>query len=428
MSTSKLLNSITIKEPCSADWDEMKGNDRARFCEHCSIEVTDLSRFTQADAVRLVLRSKGRLCLRIHRTPKGEVITREVAQQIHTISRRASRIAAGAFTAVISLSAAGFPTSASANLADSDRPAAHSVLTKDPGSGSFWLGGRVMDANEAVIPSAKVTLRNEKSNETQETVTGEDGTFGFWVDHAGLWAVTAEAPNFAKSTIINIDLDTAGQTQFDLVLQPNIVEGGVVVVAMEFESPLIKATYDDDLETVTALIRGGTPVNQAEEDGTTALSVAVGHGNMAMVRLLLGAGADARSTNDAGNNVLFWVDQENSVEILGLLIRHGANVNQVNENGSTPLIAAAEGNDGEFIQALLEAGAFVDAQNREGTSPLMNAAENGNDDAVKLLLKAGANFSLRNAEGKDALQLAIESEHDEIAELLRAAGAVDRPK
>ena len=39
MSTSKLLGSINIKEPCSASWDEMVGNDQVRFCRHCDLSL-----------------------------------------------------------------------------------------------------------------------------------------------------------------------------------------------------------------------------------------------------------------------------------------------------------------------------------------------------------------------------------------------------
>ena len=37
------LDRIRVASPCSADWDEMTGNDEVRFCRHCSRHVHDLS-------------------------------------------------------------------------------------------------------------------------------------------------------------------------------------------------------------------------------------------------------------------------------------------------------------------------------------------------------------------------------------------------
>ena len=37
------LDRLTISNPCNADWASMSGNDQVRFCEHCSLHVTNLS-------------------------------------------------------------------------------------------------------------------------------------------------------------------------------------------------------------------------------------------------------------------------------------------------------------------------------------------------------------------------------------------------
>ncbi len=53
------LDRVTIPQPCSADWDEMIGNDQVRFCEHCSLHVTNLSSMTRQEAMRFVAKSRG---------------------------------------------------------------------------------------------------------------------------------------------------------------------------------------------------------------------------------------------------------------------------------------------------------------------------------------------------------------------------------
>src|SRR5260370_22542525 len=99
MSTQlRSLDQITIPKPCDADWDSMTGNDQVRFCEHCNLHVNNLSSMTRRDAMRLVARSKGRLCVRYIQRLDGGWLTKGVPQNLHRISRRVSPIAAGAFT------------------------------------------------------------------------------------------------------------------------------------------------------------------------------------------------------------------------------------------------------------------------------------------------------------------------------------------
>lgn len=59
MAPKNFLNNITIPAPCTTDWDSMIGNDQVRFCEHCSLDVHNLSLLTRNQAQRLVTRSKG---------------------------------------------------------------------------------------------------------------------------------------------------------------------------------------------------------------------------------------------------------------------------------------------------------------------------------------------------------------------------------
>ncbi|HEY0348340.1 MAG TPA: hypothetical protein VGC60_09290 [Pyrinomonadaceae bacterium] len=101
---------ITIPAPCDADWDAMIGNDQVRFCEHCNLHVTDLSSMTRPEAMRLVARSRGRLCVRYIQRASGDILTKEIPQQLHRISRRVSRIAAGAFSPTLSLASAAAQT------------------------------------------------------------------------------------------------------------------------------------------------------------------------------------------------------------------------------------------------------------------------------------------------------------------------------
>jgi hypothetical protein len=425
MSASKILDGLSIKTPCSASWEEMRGNDQVRFCEHCNISVTDLSRMTPQAAIKLALWSKGRLCLRIHRDPAGEIITRSTRpEKLYAISRRASRIAAGAFTAVMGLSTAAYAQSSSSSVQQADRPVATASLASKAAGDNLWLHGTVTDANGAVIPAANVTIRNERTNETRQTTSDPDGAFGAWVSDYDNYEVTVEAKFFVKATIQHLTPGRLAEGAVDAALNPAESEMGGAMFTIQYAQPLVKAAFVDDAAQVAQLLREGADADRAEEDGTTALDLAVAHGNLAMAQLLLRSGASAGRTTGYGTTALFWLNQGSEQEMLALLLRAGADINHRANDGNTVLINAALGGEEEIIRALIDAGALVNLQNFEGDTALMVAANNDNRETVKVLLAAGANIRLRNVHGQDAMQIAEANENEEICALLEAAGAV----
>ena len=69
------LESLRIATPCSADWDDMKGDDLVRFCGRCEKNVYDLSALTREAAEQLVADKEGRMCVRFFRRADGTVLT-----------------------------------------------------------------------------------------------------------------------------------------------------------------------------------------------------------------------------------------------------------------------------------------------------------------------------------------------------------------
>jgi hypothetical protein len=69
------LNRIEIASPCPADWAEMEGDDRARFCAQCERHVYDLSMISAQEAVALIQVHEGALCIRLWRRADGTVMT-----------------------------------------------------------------------------------------------------------------------------------------------------------------------------------------------------------------------------------------------------------------------------------------------------------------------------------------------------------------
>jgi hypothetical protein len=92
--------------------------------------------------------------------------------------------------------------------------------------GSGRLSATVYDASGAVIPNAKVVLKNEASNSIRETVTNASGVFEFPAIPPGTYTVTVTAPGFtswegngiaisqgASATLPNVTLNVRGAKQ-----------------------------------------------------------------------------------------------------------------------------------------------------------------------------------------------------------------------
>ncbi|HEY2746260.1 MAG TPA: hypothetical protein VGL86_16610 [Polyangia bacterium] len=72
-----VLESIRIAMPCSADWDDMSGNERVRFCGKCEKNVYNLSAMSRDEGEALVREKEGRLCVRLYQRADGTVITND---------------------------------------------------------------------------------------------------------------------------------------------------------------------------------------------------------------------------------------------------------------------------------------------------------------------------------------------------------------
>jgi hypothetical protein len=159
------------------------------------------------------------------------------------------------------------------------------------------------------------------------------------------------------------------------------------------EPPLIQMVHAGDLKKAKKLIANGTNVNQADDVGFPALSIAAGRGDENMAKLLLDAGANvnARSTTLQ----------------------------------DTALARAAQNGNSQTVHVLLAAGAHVDDKDGAGWTPLFNAALKGDAEIVEALLSAGADVNARSSTGWTALKEAQMRGHSNIADRLKRAGAID---
>jgi hypothetical protein len=108
MSKKIPLDMISVASPCTQKWDSMKGDDRTRFCEQCSLNVYNLSDLTQDQAESLVAEHEGKMCVRYFRRFDGTILTKDCPVGWAAIKRKAALI--GGAAAAILVACFGFFT------------------------------------------------------------------------------------------------------------------------------------------------------------------------------------------------------------------------------------------------------------------------------------------------------------------------------
>lgn len=151
------LARVRVAAPCEAEWDEMRGDERVRFCHRCSLNVYNLSAMTRREAERLVTRTEGRLCVRFYRRKDGTMMTQSCPVGLRALKRRASRVASAAFATLVGF-VGGVGVVTTENLYQIDRTAQDVVVAPPmpdppPLPEEFYLASGMM-ARDSLRPTA----------------------------------------------------------------------------------------------------------------------------------------------------------------------------------------------------------------------------------------------------------------------------------
>ena len=415
------LDRITIPAPCNADWDSMVGNDQVRFCEHCNLHVTDLSTMTRQAAMRLVARSQGRWCVRFIQRPDGGVLTKTIPEKLHRISRRVSRLAAGAFTATLSLASAAAQTpgseTAPGGAAQVTQKTQRDRIQANELTAGLW--GTVVDPEGAVVPGATLKLTDNETGSERTVTSSDTGEYSFQSLSSGTYTLSVWRAGFASLEIKNVSLGANSNEHLDATLEVGRIFMGGAVAFVEPSEPLVKAAFRNDPEAVEQLAFSTLDVNARDQaTNMTALDQAAENGNLEIVHTLLLAGARANLKNNSGRTPLMYLRDNATDKLVRELLSAGAKVNARDESGGTALMNAASLSNYAVVKGLIENGAKVDLKDDEGKTALMFAATNEDPRIAKLLIDAGATVNTKDEEGKTALMMAAEEGDPQTVKLL----------
>ena len=174
------------------------------------------------------------------------------------------------------------------------------------------------------------------------------------------------------------------------------------------------------------LDQGLHPEFMADRIGT-GLMIGAWEGNIPMMELFLGRGADINGFNRIGEQALQLAAWKGRLEAVKWLLDNGAQVNRAGKQWGALHYAAFAGHK-EVVKLLMERGADVNTRTPNDSTALMLTAREGHEDLARVLLEAGADPRPLNDWGDSALTWAMRYNHLKIAKLVSQpwefAGAV----
>jgi len=94
------VDEIRVASPCNARWNDMSGDERARYCGQCSKHVFNLSAMTRAQIETLVREKEGKFCGRFHRRADGTMLTADCPSRLRRVRARLAKMG-GALCALV---------------------------------------------------------------------------------------------------------------------------------------------------------------------------------------------------------------------------------------------------------------------------------------------------------------------------------------
>jgi hypothetical protein len=232
------IDRLRIAAPCPISWEQMTGDNRVRFCDHCNLNVYNISELTRVEAGALIASNEGRLCAKLFRRADGTVLTNDCPVGLRALRRRVAKRTAAIFAAIVSLSAVAFGQQSSGKKGKESCTPQTRITRTDakPDHATKPLAGTVTDPNGAVISRAEVRLTNLDTKETRQTSANDDGRFEFDSLAVGRYSITLKSPNFKECQLKKLAIEKDKIVNLDMIMEPN---GTMETVGLLLDDSLI---------------------------------------------------------------------------------------------------------------------------------------------------------------------------------------------
>jgi hypothetical protein len=218
------IEHLRIATPCPISWEQMSGDNRVRFCDHCNLNVYNISELTRVEAGALIASNEGRLCAKLFRRADGTVLTKDCPVGLRALRRRVAKRSAAIFAAIVSLSAVALGQQSSGKKEKASCTPQTRITRTDakPDHSTKPLAGTVTDPNGALILRFEVRLTNLDTKETRQTTSNDDGRFEFDSLAVGNYSITLRALNYKECQPQKLVIKKDKTINLDMIMEPNV--------------------------------------------------------------------------------------------------------------------------------------------------------------------------------------------------------------
>jgi len=149
-------------------------------------------------------------------------------------------------------------------------------------------------------------------------------------------------------------------------------------------------------------------IEQKDDQGNTALTYALKHGDQKIVQYLIDQEVDVNKEGKDNELPLTLSTRFNDIDLLKQFIEKGAEINKGDQLSDTALIGAIENSsDLSMVKFLIECKADVNKKGKHGDTPLAVAVYNNNIEMVKYLMENHADINEKCDDGDSLIDIAM---------------------
>ncbi len=212
----------------------------------------------------------------------------------------------------------------------------------------------------------------------------------------------------------------------------DLLKGGFFTPAAEInsqnddgETALILAVKHEHIDVVKALLKKGADISLRDKTGSAAMNYAVKTGNKEILKLLFDTVLSAENFDKSDVSLLVTAIMEDNFDLARVLIENGIDINGKDKNGVTPLKAAlVNPNAQDILQLLLynyKNANVCFAETPEKSICL--AVDWGNIKVTRLLLEQGVDVNTVWDNGDSLLMTAVQKRNEPMTLFLLENGA-----
>ena len=213
-----------------------------------------------------------------------------------------------------------------------------------------------------------------------------------------------------------------------LLADKDVLEEDVIKLASLLEPKSDRAReravrYDlSPIESARKILKQGADVQLRNNDGKTALMLAIERGNLNIFNILLDAKTNANLKNKAGKTAIMMAMERELMPFVDALIPR-CNISIKSGEGKTVLVMAVEKGESNLVKKMTaRLPRLAHPKDSRGMTALMIALELGHLDIADHLADIESFYRLSDKDGKNALDYALKFGHEALAKKLTEKG------